>query len=129
MEEKQSLILQSVIDHLREIARPLPKEYAISGETEVYYDLGIYGDVLVFDLLFWMHREFGVALNIDPSEHAPREGPILRTLFGHFMHRRDIAQRPYVSLKVRDIMAAIEAGRWQPPVAADETSPPPQRSS
>jgi hypothetical protein len=88
---------------------PQNRAVPITEETEVYRDLGIYGDEIV-DLVWWLEREFGVKTNINPFRYAPREVAffgILRTI------RRSTGIEPqYESLKVRDIVAAIEAKRW-----------------
>lgn len=88
---------------------PKKRALAITEDTEVYRDLNIYGDEIV-DLVWWLEREFGVAPNIDPFKHAPREFPFSWTW--HTI-RKVIGREPaYESLRVRDIVAAVEAGRW-----------------
>lgn len=107
MENEASPVFERVTTRLREIAGPLPKDFDISEETEIYYDLGIYGDVLYFDLLSWAHKEFGVTFDIDMREHGPGELVLIPPFL---KHRLDKVKRPYRSLKVRDIVAVIEAG-------------------
>lgn len=113
-----------VVDRLVETAGVRISQSQISDETEIYRDLGFYGNEL-YDLIVWIIQKFGVDTNINIDEVAPREGSGLALLAA--WRRRRSSER-YKSFKVRDIMAAIEAGRWQPPVAADENLPPPQRS-
>ena len=82
----------------------------ITEDTEVYGDLNIYGDEIV-DLVWWLEKEFGVSTNIDPFIYAPRESGLIS--WGvHSMRKFLGAAREYRSLKVRDVVAAIEAKRW-----------------
>ncbi|MGO9400395.1 MAG: hypothetical protein ACLP19_21515 [Xanthobacteraceae bacterium] len=71
--------------------------------------LEIYGDEIV-DLVWWVEKEFGVKSNVNPFGYAPHEFPFswaLRTI-----GRITGLEPQYKSLKVRDIVAAIEAKRW-----------------
>jgi acyl carrier protein len=91
------------------MAAPQNRAAPITEETEVYRDLGIYGDEIV-DLVWWLEKEFGVKTNIDPFRFAPRETNFfglrrtIRRMLGY--------EAQYESLKVRDLIAAIEAERW-----------------
>ena len=83
----------------------------ITCDTEIFHDLGIYGDD-VLELVLWLHKEFGVeTTNFNLARHVPGENAFLvnwrwlGTLLG-------IEESQYKSLKVRDILAAIEAQRW-----------------
>jgi hypothetical protein len=76
----------------------------ITPETEVFRDLRIYGDDL-YELVVWLHEKFGVETNIELGRYAPPETPFLR------LHRL-IARRKYESLRLRDVVGAIEAKRW-----------------
>jgi hypothetical protein len=72
---ESSPTLQKVIDRLAIIGGPRPA-LSISLSTEIYYDLGIYGDVLYFDLLDWADKEFGTAFDhFDLGAYAPGEQP------------------------------------------------------
>ena len=90
---------------------PRKRTIPITPDTELYGDLGFYGDALVFDVIFWAHREFGVEWgNFRLDDYAPGEMPILRPLaklVGR-MKRKGF----YKSLKVRDLVSAIETKRW-----------------
>jgi hypothetical protein len=82
----------------------------ITCDTELYYDLMIYGHDL-FELVSWLEREFAVPPDLNLSRYGPNEVPLFRPLQ---MVRRILGlQEPrYESLKVRDIIAAINAKRW-----------------
>src|SRR5262249_46782579 len=87
------------------------RRITVTLETELYCDLGMYGDDLAFELVFWANREFGVAPNLRISDYGPSEGVfvpvarVLRKLMGR-------SERQYKSLKVSDVLTAIEAKRW-----------------
>lgn len=49
-----------VEEHLRGMLPPRKRDMPITSETELYGDLGFYGDVLAFDVIGWAGREFGV---------------------------------------------------------------------
>ncbi len=102
-------VLRMVVERLSKMTAPQNRAVPITEETEVYRDLGIYGDEIV-DLVWWLGKEFGVKTNINPFRYAPREVAffgMMRTI------RRILGIGPqYQSLKVRDIVAAIEAKRW-----------------
>jgi hypothetical protein len=82
-------------------------------------DLGLYGDDL-YELIIWIFREFGVEPNINIADFAPGESFLFR-LPASWKRQRNRGR--YGSLKIRDIISAIEAGRWQPPVGTDASTP------
>jgi hypothetical protein len=96
---------------IEEHLRPWARGTAITPDTEVYRDLGIYGDDLAFDVVLWATGEFGVEGRLNVAKYAPGERPFhglrkwLRRLFG-------IKSRQFQSFKVRDVIAAIEVKRW-----------------
>lgn len=102
---------RKVVDYLSRTTIARHRALPIVGDTEIYGDLNVYGDDIV-ELIWWLDKEFGVkSTGIDPFRYAPREPlffPFRRTL------RRLFGIKPsqYESFKVRDIIAAIEAGRW-----------------
>ncbi len=109
MEDRAKTVRQ-VVERLREISgeRQLP----ITEHTEIYADLGIYGDDIAFDLILWLREELGVEGEFKMSRYVPGEGffrPVtrarIRKLFG-------LQKEHYESFKVRDVVSAIEAGRW-----------------
>jgi hypothetical protein len=104
-----SAALSKVADRLYRMAAPQNRAASITEETEVYLDLGIYGDEIV-DLVWWLEKEFQVKTNIDPFRFAPREANFfgLRRAIRRMLGR----EAQYESLKVRDLIAAIEAKRW-----------------
>lgn len=99
---------RKVEGHLREI---LPNAGSITPDTELYRDLGMYGDDLAFDLVLWAQREFGVAGSFRPTDYAPGEQPFRRVwkLLGKLTGEKE---RQYKSLTVRDVVTAIETKRW-----------------
>ena len=90
---------------------PWARGTAISPDTELYRDLGIYGDDLAFDVMHWATREFGVEGSFYLARYAPREQPFYRL---HSWVRRLLGMKPrqFESLTVRDVVTAIEAKRW-----------------
>jgi hypothetical protein len=79
----------------------------VTSDTEVYRDLGLHGlDLLELEL--WAQKEFGVAPDLAISDYGPPEAcgfmGMVRWLIGR--------KKQYKSLKVRDVMDAIEAKRW-----------------
>lgn len=101
-------IFRRVEEHLR----PWARGRAITLDTELYGDLGIYGDDLAFDVVLWATREFGIAGKVHLPNYAPGEQTFpprlsdwVRKLFG-------VEPRQYQSLTVRDLVVAIEAKRW-----------------
>lgn len=96
-----------VEEHLRPWARGTP----ITSDTELYRDLGMYGDDLAFDLVLWATQEFGVNGSFHLTKYAPGEQPFhqlrawVRQLLG-------IKSLQFESLTVGDVVAAIEAKRW-----------------
>jgi hypothetical protein len=102
-------VFRRVVERLSRMTAPKNRVFPITEDTEVYRDLGIYGDEIV-DLVWWLEREFGVTTNIDPFEYAPHEHPFFRALK---KIRKIMGIEPqYKSLRVRDIIAAIDAKRW-----------------
>ena len=84
----------------------------ITSETEVYADLGLYGDD-IFELVLWMHKEFGV----EPthSDNVFVYAPTEMTFFGireSIKRLLGISPRRYKSLKVRDLVSVIEKKQW-----------------
>jgi hypothetical protein len=107
-------IFQKVIDRLATIGRPRPA-LGISPETEIYYDLGIYGDVLYFDLIDWAHREFGTSFeHFDLGAYAPGERGFLAMIWRRRRREADRRRGRYRSFKVRDLVEAIESKAWPP---------------
>jgi hypothetical protein len=105
---KNADVFDRVVEWLSGMAARKYRTSPITCDTEVYHDLKLYGDDL-FELSMWLYREFGVRPTLDPGIYAPGEQPFLRRLF-RIMTGHDEPQ--YKSLKVRNIIAAIEAKRW-----------------
>lgn len=102
--------LDRVIEH---IAKMNPKRHIlVEANTEIYKQLGIYGDDFVFDLLKWVEREFGVRPDITMSDYVPCEQNFFRER-RFLRHLLRLPERQFKSLKVRDVVAAIERNSWQ----------------
>jgi hypothetical protein len=109
MTDSSAEVFRKVQTHLSRMTAPQKRTLPIAEDTEVYRDLKIYGDEIVA-LVWWLEKEFGVTPNIDPFKYAPREFPFSWAwrAIGKVMGR----EPTYKSLRVRDIVAAVEAGRW-----------------
>jgi hypothetical protein len=96
---------------VEEHLRPWARGRKITPDTELYRDLGIYGDDLAFDVVVWATEEFGLEGTVDVRKYAPPEQSFhrLRKRLRHLLGREP---HQYQSLKVRDVVAAIEAKRW-----------------
>jgi hypothetical protein len=96
---------------VEEHLRPWARGGQITPGTELYRDLGMYGDDLFFDVVIWADREFGVEGSFHLTKYAPAEHsyPRLRQML-----RKLLGMEPpqYKGLTVRDVVAAIEAKRW-----------------
>jgi len=97
---------EKIVTRLKQMAAPPYRHLPITDETEIYYDLRIFGHDL-YDFLVWVDNEFHVPTHIDLADHAPREGmpPIL---FRSWRERREREKRPYKSLTVGDILRVVE---------------------
>ena len=114
---KNSVVFSRVAERLLQVAAPTKRVKHISCDTEVYRDLGIQGDDF-FELLLWINKEFGVEMNLNWAEYVPGEWEcffILRFL-------KNISNwhgSQYKSLRVHDIIAAIETKRWHDMAGTD----------
>ncbi|ERF81676.1 hypothetical protein JQ559_19470 [Bradyrhizobium viridifuturi] len=103
--------MNEVFRRVEERLRPWARGTTITPHTELYGDLGIYGDDFALDVVLWATREFCIEGKVDLSKYAPGEYPFkqvrdrVRRLLG-------IEPRVYQSFKVSDVVAAIEAERW-----------------
>jgi Protein of unknown function (DUF1493) len=86
------------------------KGHLISPESQIYYDLRIYGDDF-FELVRWMHEEFGVQTMSGFENYAPLESPFqfLAPAIRKFLGR---PEPRYCSLTVVDITNIITSGKW-----------------
>ena len=109
MAERKEDVLRRMVGRLAQMASPQSRSIPITIDTEIYRDLNIYGDEIV-DLVVWLSEEFGITGSINPFIHAPHEF----AFFGLVRKiKRAVGIEPqYESLKVRDILAVIEAGHW-----------------
>ena len=102
---------RKVEEHLQKVSVARHRTMLITSETELYRDLRMYGDALFFDLVLWAKREFGVEANLRIGDYGPGEWPHLR-LFRLLAKLVGKKERQYKSLKVRDVITAIETKRW-----------------
>jgi hypothetical protein len=100
---------QKVEQHLRKMLPPGKRATPITPETGLYRDLGMYGDVLAFDLVLWAHREFGVEGSFRLADYAPGEMTVFCRLAAKLFGKR---KRQYESLTVRGVVTAIETKQW-----------------
>jgi hypothetical protein len=102
---------QKVVEHLSKVSIARRRAIPITSETELYRDLRMYGDDLVFELVLWAKREFDVEPNLRVADYGPGEGLLLHffRLMAKLVGREE---RQYKSLKVRDVVTAIERKRW-----------------
>ncbi len=84
---------------------------SISPDTEIFYDLRIYG-IELLELFLWINREFRVELKVDISLYAPGESQF-GGLFQKIWVRLTGKHPHYKSLSVRRIVEAIEKGQWE----------------
>ena len=108
---EDSAVFRKVADYLLRAAAPKYRTSPVTADTEIYYDLRLYGDDL-FELIRWINQEFGFVLELNVAAHAPTEHPFpwLADAFSTMVGRRH--KHRYKSLKVRDVVAAIETRRW-----------------
>lgn len=96
-----------VADRLSKMGKPKNRKLPITADTEVYFDLNIYGDDL-FDLFLWIEKEFGVKNAWVLSDYAPgeRSFPWISRVW---KKRRKVNESLYKSLTVRSIVDVIAA--------------------
>jgi len=115
MTEDKEEVFRKVAERLAKMASPQTRSFPITMDTEVYGDLGIYGDEIV-DLIVWFSKEFGIAGVINPFIYAPREFPYAFPFLAWFRAVKGAfgmgAKQHHKSLKVRDLIAVIEAKHW-----------------
>lgn len=86
------------------------KDTAIDETTELYYDLGIYGDDLA-EILREIALTFGVSGNIDVQKYGPSEGfPPL--FFRRHRRQAEKSDRKYASLTPANLIAWATSGVW-----------------
>lgn len=111
---ERSSTFQMVVDRLAAIG-DRRRTLGISPDTEIYYDLGIYGDVLHFDLLDWVHREFGTTFeHFNLGAYAPSEQGLFAMIWRRGRRESDRRKGRYRSFNVRDLVEAIERKAWWP---------------
>jgi hypothetical protein len=97
---------EKLVAYLRMGAR---KNVPISDATEIYYDLGLYGDD-IFDLVVWAKKELGIAFPLELKKYAPAETNFFRI---RRWLQRTIGEEPrYQSFTVRLVLDAAKQGRW-----------------
>jgi hypothetical protein len=67
--------MNATLRKVEEGLRPWARGKPITLDTELYRDLGMYGDDLAFDVVLWATREFGVE-GLSTSATTPQENRI-----------------------------------------------------
>jgi hypothetical protein len=106
-------ILKSVIEQVSAISGAERRGLSVDADTEIYKQLGIYGDDFVFGLVGWVKREFDVPPDVKMSDYVPYESNF-RWAGRLFRHLLRLPEPQFKSLKIRDVVAAIERRSWQP---------------
>jgi len=107
---EQHAAFRKIAERLSMMAAPKDRAEPIKYDTELYYDLHLYGDDL-FEFVRWVDGEFGVRADLDFSKYGPREFPFVSVL--HALRSAiGLGEPQYQSLKVSDVITAIEAKRW-----------------
>jgi len=104
-------IYKKVATQLRTMTSLKAGSVSISPETEIYADLKIYGDDL-FEFLIWISNEFGVQVTVAGGKYAPSEMPFFKVVEA-FKKAVGGENHRYKSLKVSDVVQAIDAGGGQ----------------
>lgn len=103
-----------IVQYLVDYTVPKYPHKTITEETELYYDLQMYGDE-IFDMIVWLHKEFGLEPTGYMLRRAPPEPfmPPISTILS-WCYRRLLRrpERRYESLKVQDVVDAVSAGKW-----------------
>ncbi|MES2195973.1 MAG: hypothetical protein V4517_16275 [Pseudomonadota bacterium] len=102
-------VFLKVVERLSKVAAK-KRMSPITGETELYRNLGLYGDDL-FEFAQWTEKEFGIEPRLNLASYAPKEWPLFR-LWSGLRKLMGRGEPQFKSLKVRDVVAAIEAKRW-----------------
>jgi hypothetical protein len=90
--------------------RPWARGGQLTPDTELYRDLGMYGDDLAFDVVIWATREFGVEGSLHLTKYAPAEHsfPWLRRILRRFLGGRQAFQtRPADHNRTRSVHPLI----------------------
>jgi hypothetical protein len=104
-------IYNQVAAQLRTMTSVKAGSLPISPETEIYADLKIYGDDL-FEFLIWIRNQFGVQVTVAGGKYAPSEIPFFKVVEA-FKKTISGETHRYKSLRIRDVVQAIEAGGGQ----------------
>lgn len=103
--------LRKVVAYLSRTPNARNGSVPITLDTEIYGDLLVYGDDIV-EFVWWLDREFGVkSSGINPFRYAPKEGPFLQVRSA-LRKVLGIRSPQFESFRIRDVVMAIEAGRW-----------------
>jgi acyl carrier protein len=103
---------RSVSERLKEQIRQVTLLPDVNEDDELYYDLKLSG-VDLLEVVAWVANEFDVDCSrMNINQFAPGEGA---EFFRSAMEW--LGMRPYKSLRVRDLLHAIEHRQWPPPAA------------
>jgi len=102
-------IREKIVAQLKQMTQAGDGDAPITEDTEIYYDLGVFGHDLR-DYLLWVSNEARVPINLNLVEYAPPE-EAQPLLFRKWRERRERERRPYKSLTVRDVLELVERER------------------
>lgn len=91
------------------LAAATARKQPITDATEIYYDLGLYGDD-IFEFVLWAEKELGIVAEFDMRKYCPGEIPFMR--LGRALAKVFGQERSYQSFSVGLVLAAAKAGRW-----------------
>jgi len=98
-------IREEIVGRLKEVT--WKDDPDICDSTEIFYELDIYGEDLVDEILWWVHDRYGTDFSeFDNKKYAPSEAaiiPFIKMWFG---------KRPFKSFKVKDLVDAAMRGQW-----------------
>lgn len=104
-------VYRKVVEKLKTMSPLKIDPTSINIETEIFNDLRIYGDDL-FEFIIWIQDEFGAQVIVSGGKYAPSETPFF-AITEAIKKAVSGGQHMYKSLKVRDIVQAIDAGGGQ----------------
>ena len=107
------IVRAKVVSYLKRAASPARLRVPILDDTELWYDLGIYGHDL-FEFIMWAHDAFGIKPDLDIGACAPAEASFqfLHLLIGR-MFGSNRSRSRFRSLTVLHVIEAAKVGQWQ----------------
>jgi hypothetical protein len=98
-------------DIIEQVCLRLGKQMAVSLNTEIYKDAGLYG-MDVFEIVTYLHNQYGTIFDgLDLNDYVPAEVPLLRILKVIGLY----SGRNYKSLTIRHLVEVVKRGAWFTP--------------